>query len=69
MELDYVKLKEIKPALTGNIREATNLLSPDFFPDEKTIHDVRVLMNVLKLISPQLDAEFVAREKPSTSEG
>jgi len=45
MELDYVKLKEIKPALAGYIRECQTLLKKSVIPDEKTVHDVRVLMN------------------------
>jgi predicted metal-dependent enzyme (double-stranded beta helix superfamily) len=44
MELDYVKLKEIKPVLAGYIRESQLLLKKSAVPDEKTVHDVRVLM-------------------------
>jgi CHAD domain-containing protein len=58
MELDYVKLKEIKPVLTGYIRESQLLLKKSAIPDEKTVHDVRVLMKksraLLKLTAPQL---------------
>jgi CHAD domain-containing protein len=61
MELDYVKLKEIKPALAGYIREAQGLLIPGTIPDEKVVHDVRVWMKksraVLKLIANQVDKE------------
>lgn len=67
MELDYVKLKQIKPALAGYIREASTLLKPVAFTDEKAVHDVRVLMKkaraALRLISSQLDPEFNNREK------
>jgi CHAD domain-containing protein len=44
MEPDYVKLKEIKPALSGYIRASQALLKRSVLPDEKAIHDVRVLM-------------------------
>jgi CHAD domain-containing protein len=58
MELDYVKLKEIKPALAGYIRESQLLLKKSAIPDETTVHDVRVLMKksraLLKLTAPQL---------------
>ena len=66
MELDYVKLKEIKPALAGYIRESQTLLKNSVIPDEKAIHDVRVLMKksraALRLVIPQLDKEFVERD-------
>ncbi len=55
MELDYVKLKPIKPALAGYIRESQILLKKSVIPDEKTVHDIRVLMKksraLLKLVS------------------
>jgi CHAD domain-containing protein len=66
MELDYVKLKPIKPALAGYIREAQIMLKESGITDEKTVHDVRVLMKksraVLKLVAPQLDKESVTRD-------
>jgi CHAD domain-containing protein len=66
MELDYVKLKQIKPALAGYIRESQLLLKKSVSPDEKTIHDVRVLMKksraVLKLAAPQLDKTYHDRD-------
>jgi CHAD domain-containing protein len=66
MELDYVKLKEIKPALAGYIREAQSLLSQAPVPDEKVVHDVRVLMkksrSVMKLIINQIDKETFDRD-------
>jgi CHAD domain-containing protein len=62
MELDFVKLKQIKPALTGYIRESQALLKQSAVPDEKSIHDVRILMkksrSVLKLAAPQLDKVY-----------
>lgn len=66
MELDFVKLKEIKPVLAGYIREAQSLLSQSPVPDEKVVHDVRVLMkkcrSVMKLINSHIDKESYARD-------
>lgn len=54
-----MKLKQIKPALAGYIRDSQILLRQSGIPDEKTVHDVRVLMKkskaVLKLVAPQMD--------------
>lgn len=67
MEPDYIKLKDIKPALTGYINEAEIILKSSEFPDEEAVHDVRVLMkkarSVLRITAPQLDAEFYERER------
>lgn len=72
MEPDYVKLKEIKPALAEYIRESQALLSQSAVPDENTIHDVRVLMkkarSVVRLIADQMDTVFIGREMPSLRE-
>ena len=72
MEPDFVKLKEIKPALAGYIRESQALLSQSVIPDENTIHDVRVLMkkarSVVRLIADQMDTVFIAREMQSLRE-
>lgn len=66
MEPDFVKLKQIKPALSGYIRKAELLLKSSAFPDDKTVHDVRVLMKkgraALKLTFSQLDTVFTERE-------
>src|SRR5664279_4523153 len=66
MELDYVKLKELKPAVAGYIRESQTLLKRAPVPDEKAVHDIRVLMKksraVLKLASPQIDDPFFERD-------
>jgi CHAD domain-containing protein len=66
MELDYVKLKEIKPAISGYIRQAQSLLKISDVPGEKVIHDVRVLMKksraALKLAGPQLDTDSFNRD-------
>lgn len=72
MELDYVKLKEIKPALAGYIRECQTLLKKSVIPDEKTVHDVRVLMKksraVMKLSAPQLDKTYLDKDVASLRE-
>jgi CHAD domain-containing protein len=66
MEPDYVKLKPIKPALAGYIREALFLLKDSEITDAGTVHDIRVLMKksraVLKLISHQPDNPFYGRD-------
>jgi CHAD domain-containing protein len=66
MELDYVKLKEIKPVLSGYIRESQLLLKTSVVPGVEVIHDVRVNMKklraVLKLIAAQIDKESFDRD-------
>ena len=66
MELDYVKLREIKPVLTGYIRESQILLKRSDIPDEDAVHDIRVLMKksraLLKLVEPQLEYGFNDRD-------
>lgn len=66
MEPAYIKLKEIKPVLTGYVRDALQLLKRAPVPDENAIHDIRVLMKksraAMKLISGQVDDEFFTRE-------
>jgi CHAD domain-containing protein len=72
MEPDFVKLKQIKPALSGYIRKAENLLRSAEYPNDKTVHDVRVLMKKaraeLKLTSSQIDIVFTEREIKSLRE-
>ena len=72
MELDYVKLKPIKPALSGYIRESQILLRQSVIPGESTVHDIRVLMKksraLLKLSSTQLDKANLARDMSSLRE-
>lgn len=66
MELDSVKLKEIKPSVAGYIRESQIMLRREPVPDDKVIHDVRVFMKksraALKLVAPQLDREFIMKD-------
>jgi len=63
---DQIKIKEIKPALSGYIAESLRLLKRNQFPDEDAVHDIRVLMKksraVMKLISAQVDPDFYNRE-------
>jgi CHAD domain-containing protein len=65
MEPDYVRLREIKPVLAGYIREALTLVRMAPVPDEKAIHDIRVLMKksraVMRLIGNQIDEESFNR--------
>ena len=72
MEPDFVKLKGIKPALAGYIRDAQTLMKQSVVPDEKVVHDVRVLMkkarSVLKLAAPQLDIKFHEKEMQALRE-
>jgi CHAD domain-containing protein len=66
MELDYVKLKEIKPSIAVYIRESQLLLKRSGIPDEKAVHDIRVLMKksraLMNLIAPQIIDPFFNRD-------
>ena len=66
MLTDTIKLKEIKPVLCGYIREAQLMLNPVNVPDEKAIHDVRVLMKKsrasIKLLKAQMDGDPYNKE-------
>lgn len=66
MESDFIKLKDIKPALTGYINQAETILKSSEYPDEEAVHDVRVLMKkaraALRVTMPQIDREFADRE-------
>lgn len=66
MVLDYVKLKDIKPALSGYVAESLVLLKRSPVPDDDAIHDIRVLMKksraAVKLLASQLDEESFNRE-------
>ncbi len=72
METDNVKLREIKPALANYIRETQSLLRMKPFPDDKAVHDIRVLMKkcraVMRLISSQIDEDFFKRNYEVFSE-
>ena len=72
MVLDYIKLKEIKPVLAGYLGNSKMLLLKSPVPDEKTIHDIRVLMkksrSTIKLLISQLEDETFKREYNSYRE-
>ena len=72
MEPDFVKLKEIKPALAGYIRESLALFSLSVVPVEDAVHDASVLMkkarSVVRLIGEQMDTEFIVRERQALRE-
>jgi len=72
MEPDFVKLKDIKPALAGYVRESLALFNQSVVPDEEEVHDVRVLMkkarSVVRLIAEQMDTEFIGRERQALRE-
>jgi CHAD domain-containing protein len=57
----YIKLEDLKPVLAGYIKESKELLEKSEIPDEKVIHDVRVLMKksraTLRLLASQLDKD------------
>lgn len=66
MELDYVKLKDIKPALSGYISDSQILLKRSAVPDEEAVHDIRVLMKkargAVRLLNTQVDDELFLKE-------
>jgi CHAD domain-containing protein len=66
MLLDYVKLKDIKPLLSGYIIEAQSMLNQHLVPDDKVVHDIRVLMKksraTMRLLLTQLDKESYNKE-------
>ncbi len=65
MESENVKLRDIKPALAGYIRDTQALAGMSPFPDDRAVHDIRVLMKkcraVMKLISGQIDEDSFRR--------
>ncbi len=63
---DFVKLKDIKPELSSYVRDAYLMLGPDEVPDEKVVHDVRVLLKksraTMKLLKSQIEEPVFSRE-------
>ena len=61
-----IKIKEIKPALSGYISKSLVLLKQKQVPDDDAVHDIRVLMKksraVLKLIQPQIKSELYDKD-------
>jgi CHAD domain-containing protein len=72
MENDYIRLKEIKPALVRYISDAQELLVRTPMPDDEAIHDIRVLLKKarasLKLIRNQLELEYAEKDIVSLRE-
>lgn len=72
MESGYIRLKEIKPELSDYIYRATVLLNDPAFPDDKSVHDIRVLLKkaraVLKLIGPQFTSDYNHMDIPDLKE-
>jgi len=66
MQPEVVKLKEIKPALYGYVREANLILASGQVPADGIVHDVRVLMKKsrasVRLVKSQIDEEIFDRE-------
>ena len=65
-EMENPMIRDIKPALYGYVRDARSLLDPGSLPDERKVHDLRVLMKksraVIRLAGPQTENEFAERE-------
>lgn len=63
---DIIKLKDIKPALSGYLKETLGLLDLSPVPDDRIIHDIRVLMKksraVMKLMAGSAGSDFFNRE-------
>jgi CHAD domain-containing protein len=61
----FVKLRQVKPVVSGYIRESQILLRKSASPEDKTVHDIRVLMkktrSLLKLTHEQTDDSFYQR--------
>jgi CHAD domain-containing protein len=66
METDYIRLKEIKPVLTGYLSDVQELIARAPRPDDDAIHQIRVSLKkaraTLKLISPQIDLEYAEKD-------
>jgi CHAD domain-containing protein len=66
MVTDIVKLKDIKPVLSGYLNESKELLTRTPIPDDEAVHDMRVLMKrsraVIRLLARHLDEESCMRE-------
>jgi CHAD domain-containing protein len=66
MVTDTVRLKDIKPVLSGYISDSRAMLNPSSIPDDESVHDIRVLMKrsraVIRLLANHLDEESCQRE-------
>jgi CHAD domain-containing protein len=72
METDYIRLKEIKPALAGYISDAQQILQSSPVPGNDEVHHIRVLLKraraALKLINSQIDLEYAGKDIASLKE-
>jgi CHAD domain-containing protein len=66
MVTDIVRLKDIKPVLSGYINDSRAMLNPSSIPGDEEVHDIRVLMKrsraVIRLLANHLDEESCQRE-------
>jgi CHAD domain-containing protein len=66
MVTDIVRLKDIKPVLSGYISDSRAMLNPETVPGDEEVHDIRVLMKrsraVIRLLANHLDEESCQRE-------
>jgi CHAD domain-containing protein len=66
MVTDTIRLKDIKPVLSGYISDSRAMLNPSSIPDDVSVHDIRVLMKrsraVIRLLAGHLDDESCQRE-------
>lgn len=66
MLLNYVQIKDLKPAMSEYLHDSLLLSDPSNIYNDKTVHDIRVLMKklkaALKLAGPMLDKEAFLRE-------
>jgi CHAD domain-containing protein len=66
MEPGSAKIKDIKPAISGYIRNSLAMLRREPVPSDKVIHDVRVLMkkarSAIKLSASQMDQVYVRKD-------
>jgi CHAD domain-containing protein len=63
---DNIKIKDIKPVISGYISEALLLMKRAPVPDDQAVHDIRVLMKrsraVIKLLASYLGEESFRKE-------
>jgi len=66
MVTDTIRLKDIKPVLSGYITDSRAMLNPSSIPGDEEVHDIRVLMKrsraVIRLLAGHLDEESCQRE-------
>lgn len=72
METGYIRLKEIKPEISDFITESVILLNDPAFPDDDSVHDIRVLLKkaraALKIVEPQFGSDYNHMDIPDLKE-